>query len=89
MTIELVLFCSIYGLTIIASYTLGLRNGQKLCRKETIEMPKINPVEKIKQNKEEKLKKVELQKQNDAMTIMLENIDNYDGTGIGQREIPS
>ena len=85
MTIEVILFCSIFGLFNLAAYTLGLRNGQKIAKKEEIKMPNINPIRIIQ---EEKVKQ-EIAKEQEIVDIMLENINNYDGTGLGQREIPN
>lgn len=84
MTLELILFCSIFGLIIITSYTLGLRNGQKLTKKEEITMPNVNPITAV--NNE--IVKHKEKKQQDALDIMMANIDNYDGTGLGQIDIP-
>lgn len=84
MSFELILFCSIFGLLIIASYTLGLRNGQKILKKEEVVMPEINPIKTIKQEIDEHQEK----KKQEAYDIMMSNIDNYDGTGIGQKIIP-
>ncbi len=85
MTLELILFCSIFGLIIIASYTLGLRNGQKLAKRQEITVPNVNPVKVIKEIKETK----ENERERMAYDIMMSNIDNYDGTGYGQLNIPS
>ncbi len=84
MTLEVILFCALFGLFIMASYTLGLRNGQKLARQQEVKMPNVNPVTAIKEKKKEQEEK----KEQEIIDIMLENIDNYDGTGIGQKEIP-
>jgi hypothetical protein len=69
----------------MASYTLGLRNGQKLSKKEEVTMPNLNPVTTIR----EELEKHEEKKQQNALDIMMANIDNYDGTGLGQVDIPN
>lgn len=84
MTLELILFCSIFGLIIIASYTLGLRNGQKLAKRQEITVPNVNPVKVIKEIKETK----ENEKERMAYDIMMSNIDNYDGSSLGQIDIP-
>lgn len=75
MEIEVILFCCIFGLFILASYTLGLRNGQKLAKKEEITIPNINPVTAINKQieiKEEKKEQEEWEKYIDA-------IEAYDG----------
>lgn len=75
MELEVILFCCIFGLFILASYTLGLRNGQKLAKKEEITIPNINPVTAINKQieiKEEKKEQEEWEKYIDAM-------EAYDG----------
>ncbi len=85
MTLEVILFCSIFGLFNLAAYTLGLRNGQKLAKKEEIKMPNINPIDAVR----DEIKRHEERKEQEVIDIMLENINNYNGTEIGQKEIPN
>ena len=84
MELEVILFCCVFGLFILASYTLGLRNGQKLAKKEEITMPDMNPVTAISKQ----IETVEQKKKQKVLDIMMSNIDNYDGTGLGQKDIP-
>lgn len=75
----------LFGIFIILSYTLGLKNGQKLKNEEEIKIPEINPV-KIVRNE---IETFEQKKKQDVYDTMMANIDNYDGTGLGQKDIPS
>ena len=75
----------LFGVFIILAYTLGLKNGQKLKNNEEIKIPEINPV-KIVRNE---IETFEQKKKQDAYDTMMANIDNYDGTGLGQKDIPS
>jgi hypothetical protein len=75
----------LFGIFIILAYTLGLKNGQKLKNNEEIKIPEINPV-KIVRNE---IETFEQKKKQDAYDTMMANIDNYDGTGLGQKDIPS
>lgn len=75
MELEVILFCSIFGLFILASYTLGLRNGQKLAKKEEITIPNINPVNAI--NKQIEIK--EEKKEQEEWDKYIEAIEAYDG----------
>lgn len=75
----------LFGVFIILAYTLGLKNGQKLKNDEEIKIPEINPV-KIVRNE---IETFEQKKKQDAYDTMMANIDNYDGTGLGQKDIPS
>lgn len=65
----------------IACLIAGAKVGQKAYRGEEIKLP--NPVEKVKSIKETQ----EYRKEQEALDTMLYNIDVYDGTGLGQRDI--
>jgi hypothetical protein len=80
---ETIFICTIFGVFILLSYTIGLKNGQKIVNKEPIELPNINPVEKVKEKHIEKKQQEEL----DKFNSILSNIDNYDGTGAYQKEV--
>lgn len=75
----------VFGIFIMSSFVIGVILGQKLNRNEKIE---VNPVKAIEDYKEERQYKKEIQQEQSKLDIMLENIDNYDGTGIGQKNIP-
>ena len=82
---ETIALLFLFGIFIILSYTLGLKNGQKLKNNEEIKMPEINPI-KIVRNE---IETFEQKKKQDIYDTMMSNIDNYDGTGLGQKDIPS
>lgn len=82
---DTILLLFLFGIFIIIAYTLGLKNGQKLKNNEEIKIPEINPV-KIVRNE---IETFEQKKKQDAYDTMMANIDNYDGTGLGQKDIPS
>ena len=82
---ETIALLFLFGIFIILSYTLGLKNGRKLKNNEEIKIPEINPV-KIVRNE---IETFEQKKKQDAYDTMMANIDNYDGTGLGQKDIPS
>ena len=82
---ETIALLFLFAIFIILSYTLGLKNGQKLKNEEEIKIPEINPV-KIVRNE---IETFEQKKKQDAYDTMMANIDNYDGTGLGQKDIPS
>ena len=49
----------------------------------------LNPVEIIKEKKTEKENRDKNELEHKQMKVMLENINNYDGTPIGQKDIPT
>ena len=82
--IEAIILCTIFGVFILVAYSLGLKNGQMISKNEEVIMPNINPVKVVS----EEIQKHEEKKKQQAYEIMMSNIDNYDGTGLGQQEIP-
>ena len=80
---ETIALLFLFGIFIIIAYTLGLKNGQKLKNNEEIKMPEINPVKIVRNDMERKKEK----KRQTAFETMMSNIDNYDGTGLGQKDI--
>ena len=67
----------IMGIFMCISFLLG--------RYTVKEKPQVTPVRNV-------IKKVKKQKEDikmdEATMIMLENIDNYDGSGLGQKDVP-
>lgn len=49
----------------------------------------LNPIEAIKEKKKEQDKKEEYKLIQKQKQIMLENINNYNGTPLGQKDIPT
>ena len=68
-------------LTNIACMIVGVKVGQKAYRGEEIKLP--NPVAKVRSFKDSQ----EYKKEQEALDTMLYNIDVYDGTGLGQKDI--
>ena len=83
--IESIVLCTIFGVFILVAYSLGLKNGQRISKNEEVVMPNINPVKVVT----EEIEKHEEKKKQQAYEIMMSNIDNYDGTGLGQQDIPN
>lgn len=48
----------------------------------------LNPIQNYKEHKEIQKRKEESDLKSRQIKTMLENIDRYDGTSIGQRDIP-
>lgn len=80
---ETIALLFLFGVFIILAYTLGLKNGQKLKNNEEIKMPEVNPI-KIVRNE---IDAFEQRKKQDIYDTIIANIDNYDGTGLGQKDI--
>ena len=78
---EQILLLAFCLLCCIACLIIGVGVGMKASRGEEIKLP--NPVQKVQEFKDTR----EYRKQQDAVETMLYNIDVYDGTGLGQKDI--
>lgn len=84
--LEMVIICLIFGIFIITSFVLGLHYGSKIKNNEKIEVPTINPIKIVKNNMEERKYEKRRDKEELIDEINSFNIDNYNGTGLGQRD---
>lgn len=80
-----ILLCTVFGVFILLSFVIGVRIGQKVSNDEPI---RLNPVRAIDEYKEEKEVKRQIKESESKLNVMLDNIDSYDGTGLGQKDIP-
>ena len=79
----LILIISI-GIMNILCFFIGAKVGQKVVKGETLEIPKIEPIRAIREHNE----KQEILRLQEKDRIISENIDKYDGTSLGQQDIP-
>lgn len=76
-------FLVLIGIQNLICITIGLKIGL-LYKGEPIP----NPVEVIKERKVKKEAVNEAKKEQDRIETILKNIENYDGTGSGQIDVP-
>ena len=75
---------AVAGLVNIGCFLIGAKVGQTVSRGGTVELPELNPVKAARAYTEAR-KQTEEERRRE---IILRNIDNYDGTGLGQQEVP-
>lgn len=80
---ETVLLVLLMGAMNLLAFIVGARTAQKADRGEEIKLPSINPMEAYKEHRE----KAEANKEQERLNTIMENINNYDGTGMGQKDI--
>jgi hypothetical protein len=80
--IETALLILTVGTLCIACFFIGAKVGQKVSRGETIEAP--HPIKAIEEHKE----KQKVQREQDRIDVIMQNIEAYDGTGYGQKDVP-
>lgn len=74
----------ITGALCIAAFITGAKIGQKAAKGEVIELPNINPIEVIRDHKANKAAEAEQKR----IEIIMQNIENYDGTSAKQQDVP-
>ncbi len=82
LVILLLIFAT--GFLCLICFVAGAKVGQKVVKGEPIELPTINPLEL---HREREAKKEAAREQERLETIM-QNIEAYDGTASGQRDVP-
>ena len=78
-----VLLMAVMAASNILCFMLGAKVGQKVVKGEEITLPTINPLEAYREHEAKR----EAQREQDKFDTILHNIDNYDGTSYGQKEV--
>ena len=79
-----VLTLAVFAIANIFCFLIGARVGQSVTKGEKVEMPNINPMKAIREHRNKR----EAEKEQDRIDIIMSNIESYDGTGNGQRDVP-
>lgn len=88
MTLNLILIListMIISAFIMIAFIVGLHYGSKVKKGEVIQI--TNPQKNIRSRKEQKSFEMKQQKESEYLDDILYNIDIYDGTGNGQKDI--
>lgn len=72
------------GAMCIGCFIVGAKVGQQVAKGETVGIPLPDPVKAIKEHKREK----EVDRERSKVETILRNIEAYDGTSIGQEDVP-
>lgn len=81
---EIILAIAVTAFACVCCFVLGASVRQKVDKGEAVEMPVPNP---LKAHREREAKK-EAQREQERVETILQNIDNYDGTAQGQKDVP-
>lgn len=82
LTIVLLLAFTVAGN--ILCFMIGAKVGQQAAKGEPIRMPEADPLKKVREAKERTKEKME----RDRLAVIMENIESYNGTDMGQRDVP-
>jgi hypothetical protein len=73
-----------FGFVCLGCFLSGAKVGQAVQKGEKIETPGMNPLEAYREHQSRK----EAEREGDRVATILANIDAYDGTGRGQKDVP-
>ena len=79
---ELLLIAAVGTLNIVCFF-IGAKVGQQVSKGEPIEMPSVNPMEKIREHRDKKA----VEEEQSRLDTIIRNIENYNGTGEGQEDV--
>ena len=71
------------GALCIVCFFIGARIGQTVAKGERIEAPSLNPMKAIREYQDKK----EAEREQDKLDTIMKNIESYDGTSNGQKDV--
>lgn len=74
----------IVSISNIICFFLGAKIGQRVVNNQPVRIINKSPIELIREKQDSK----ELKKQQEIDDVIKHNIDVYDGTALGQKDIP-
>lgn len=72
------------GFVCMACFLTGVNVGQRVAKGEEVKPPSINPIEVYKERKARN----QAERIQDRYDTIMHNIDNYNGTPEGQKDVP-
>lgn len=68
----------------VVCFFVGAKIGQTVNKCEALQTPTLNPLQLYREHQEKK----EADKEQEKINTIMENIERYDGTSNGQKDIP-
>jgi hypothetical protein len=81
--IETLLIILAVGALCIGCFLIGAKVGQAVSKGETIELPSVNPLEAYRKHEAKR----EAEKEQNKIDTIMQNIECYDGTSRGQKDV--
>lgn len=78
-----VLIYAVIGLLNIVCFVVGAKVGQTIVKGEKVELPNLNPLQTIRENRAKR----EAENEQAKRDKILRNIERYDGTSQGQEDV--
>lgn len=79
-----VLLLAVMAASNIVCFIIGAKVGQAVSKGERIETPAIDPLKAYREHEAKR----EAQKEQERLDTIMQNIEAYDGTSNGQRDVP-
>lgn len=79
-----VLLLLVMGVTNILCFMIGAKVGQKVVKGEVVELPSLDPLKSYREHQDRK----EAQQVQKAVDVIMQNIEAYNGTADGQKDVP-
>lgn len=73
----------VVGILNIGCFLIGAKVGQKVVKGERIEIPSFNPLKAYREAQDRR----EAEREADRLDTIMQNIEAYDGTGLGQKDV--
>lgn len=79
-----VLLLAIMAASNILCFMIGAKVGQKVVKGEEIKLPTVNPIQAYREHEARR----EAEHEQNKIEIIMGNLERYDGTPNGQRDVP-
>jgi hypothetical protein len=79
---EILIILTVGTLNVVC-FLFGAKVGQKVVKNEPIEIPSLNPLKAYREAQERR----QADREADKLDTILQNIEAYDGTGAGQKDV--
>lgn len=80
----IILLILVTGTLNAVCFFIGAKVAQKIKKDEPIQLPSLDPMKPIRERENRRKAEREQQK----YEVILQNIDNYDGTSLSQKDVP-
>lgn len=67
----------------VVCFVVGARVAQRVSKGESVELPSLNPMEAYRKHEAKKTAQME----QDKVDTIMQNIERYDGTSRGQKDV--
>ena len=68
----------------ILCFVVGAKVGQKVSKGEPVELPSVDPLKAVRERQDRR----EAESKQEEIDIILQNIEAYNGTEHGQKDVP-